>query len=166
MALFVRRRWPKVLAAVGVLAAVVALLVVMTRDDPPRGTADPEIVETAEPVPDPTPPSVSLETVLSAPVLRPHAEKQVQAERVRVLSVPGPSAAWVGTPSARVLVVVTGVGPSFSGVSPGARLSFTATVRLVDPRSGFGRALGLGAADDAELERRGGYLEVAAFETA
>jgi len=168
MALFRRRRWPRAVAAVAVLAVVVAVAVALTRS-PPKPAAVPEIVETAEPVPDPTPDSVALAAVLSASdaTLRSYADKQVAADGVRVLSVPGPGAAWVGTSASdRVLVVIAGVGQSFAGIAAGTPVSFTGTVRLMDARSGFGKALGLGAADDAELERQRAYVEVTAFESA
>lgn len=168
MALFVRRRWPKVLAAVGVLALVVLVVVLMTRDSTPsaRGTGDPDIVETGEPVPDPTLPSAGLAEVLTASdaELRTYAEQTVVADGESVLSVVGPSAAWLGnSPEHRVLIVMVGTAQTFD-FPAGTRLSFTGTVKRTS--SGFGEALGLTGADNAEFERQGTYVEVEAYRVA
>lgn len=169
MALFVRRRWPKVLAAVGVLALVVLVVVLMTRDSSPArraGSGDPEIVETGEPVPDPTLPAAGLAEVLTASdaELKTYAEQTVVADGESVLSVVGPSAAWLGnSPEHRVLIVMVGTAQTFD-FPAGTRLSFTGTVKRTS--SGFGKALGLTGADNAEFERQGTYVEVEAYRVA
>jgi hypothetical protein len=169
MALFVRRRWPKVLAAVGVLALVVLVVVLMTRDSSPSprsGTGDPDVVETGEPVPDATLPAGSLAAVLTASdaELKTYAEQTVVAEGEPVLSVVGPSAAWLGRSAQdRVLLVMVGTAQTFD-FPAGTRLSFTGTVKRTS--SGFGKALGLTGADNAEFERQGTYVEVEAYRVA
>lgn len=167
--LFVRRRWPKVLAAVGVLGAIVLLVVLVTRDSSPSRLpgarpGDPEVVETAEPVPDPVLPSVALSTVLAASdtEIKTFAEQTVSATDVPVLGLVGPSAIWVGdSPEHRVLLVMVGTAQTFDGVEVGARLSFDGVVRRT--ARGFGRALGLRGADDTAFDRQGTYVEVEAY---
>jgi hypothetical protein len=168
MALFVRRRWTKVVAAVGVLAAVVLLVVLMTRDSPAppvvaRDTGD-EVVETGEPLPDPTLPAVTMDALLTASDarLKTYDGYEVRAAGVRVQSVVGPSAVWVGDSAAdRVFVLIASTEQSFD-VTAGTRLSFTGTVRLAAP--GVGRSLGLTGADVAYFERQGAYVEVTGYQ--
>jgi hypothetical protein len=169
MALFVRRRWPKVLAAVGVLGAIVLVVVLLTRDSSPSvrpgaRPGDPDIVQTADPVPDPTLPSVALSTVLAASdtEIKTFAEQTVSGNDVPVLGLVGPSAIWIGdSPEHRVLLVMVGTAQTFDGVEVGARLSFDGVVRRT--ARGFGRALGLRGADATAFDRQGTYVEVEAY---
>lgn len=165
MTLFVRRRWPKVVAAVGVLAVLAGVVAwLVTRDSDPAASRIPDddvVLRTGDPVPDPTPPSVELAAVLAAPDARltTYAEKTVDAPGVLVLSVVGPSAAWVGESTTdRVLIVLVSTTAKGFDFEPGVRLSFTGTVRKAE--TGFGAALGLSGADNAEFERQRAYVEV------
>jgi hypothetical protein len=164
MVMFRRRRWPWAVAAVAVLA-LGAGGYVATQDDPKPAAAprDPEIVETAEPVPDPTLASVSFDALLG-PDIAAHDGEQVSASGAPVQFVVGPSAVWVG-PSAerRVLVVIVGTGQTFDGVA-GARLSFTGVVTRSTLT--FVRELGISGEDEATYRRQGAYVEVTAYERA
>lgn len=161
MALFVRRRWPKVVAAVAVVGALAFggwwLLVRDPAPKPPAPLTEGD-VETADPVPEPSPDTVAFDAVLSGDLGR-YEGHQTSATSVRVLSVVGPSAAWVGPSSTqRVLLVIVATEPfSFQA---GATVSFTGTVQRTTPA--FGRALGLSAAEAARLD---GYVEVSAVAT-
>lgn len=165
MALFVRRRWPKVLAAVGVLAVLVAGGWWLVRDDspdPPSG--DLAVVETADPVPEPTLPSVALDLLASSPDLGRYAGHAVSATDARVRSVVGPSAVWAEPPGGgRVLVVVVGTERTFDGVTAGTALTFTGEVRL--STRDFGRALGLTGDDADHFAEQGVYVEIETFTT-
>ena len=160
MALFVRRRWPKVVAAVGVLAVLVLAVVLLTRDDPSEPTGDLAVVETADPVPDPTLPGTSFDAVIRASDrdLQALVDHEVVATRAPVLSPVGPSAIWVGTSADdRVLVVLVATEKTFE-VPAGATVSFTGTVR---PSTGaFGRALGLLGKEAADFARQEAYVEI------
>lgn len=159
--MFRRRRWPRVLAAVAVAAAIGVPVWLVTRDSPAPVADDPEIIETASPIPDPTPSSVALATVLAAPdaKLRTYAESTVQADGVNVLSVVGPSAAWIGdTPADRVLIVLVGADAKGFAFAAGTAMTFTGAVRAAT--ADFGTALGLMGADSAEFARQGAYVEV------
>lgn len=164
MALFVRRRWPQVLAAVGVLAVLVAGGWWLLRDDAPEPTGDVAVVETADPVPEPTLPSVSLGVLATSPDLGRYAGHAVSATDTRVQSVVGPSAVWVEPPGGgRVLVVVVGTERTFDGVTAGTALTFTGEVRL--STRDFGRALGLTGDDADQFAEQGGYVEIETFTT-
>ena len=164
MTLFVRRRWPAVAAALAVVAAIVLAVALLNRDSSPPG--DPDVLETAEPLPTlSTPAPVPISTVLAAAAdVKAYDDTNVTASSVNVLSVVGPSAVWVGDTAAdRVLVVLVSTEKPFS-FAAGTALSFTGTVRLGSPE--FGKALGLTGADDAEYRRQGAYVEITSYEQA
>ena len=171
MTLFVRRRWPKVAAAVAAVALVVLAVVLLTRSDgspgTPTGTAAPTdddtVVETAEPLTDPpTSPPVAMTAVLSASdgELRTYEGRAVAAAGVPVLRRVGPSVAWVGAGADRVLLVLVATEHPFA-FGPQAKLTFTGTVHQASP--GAARAFGLSGADAAEFERQGAYVEVTTY---
>ena len=161
MALFVRRRWPKVLAAVGVLAALVLGGWWLLRDDSPEPTGDLAVVETAAPLPEPTLPSVTLDAVAASSDPARYVGSAVSATGTRVLSVVGPSAVWAGSSDTeRVLVVIASTEQTFDGVTAGTSLTFTGEVR--PSTAEFGRALGLTAADARGLEA---HVEITAYTT-
>jgi hypothetical protein len=141
MALFVRRRWPKVAAAVGIAAAVVALVVLAVRDRTPATTGNPDlvIVTPAEsPPPEATPSPLPLATILEKPAA--YEGRPVGATSVTVQSVVSPSVVWVGPSEAqRVLVLVVSADTSFSGVAAGSQLTFIGVVRTTT-QSCSGRA--------------------------
>jgi hypothetical protein len=162
MALFVRRRWPRWVAAAAVLAALVASGVgLAVRDDAPSPD---RVLETAEPLPaDTGPPPTPIADVLAASDarLRAYDGTPVGATSLPVLTYVSGSAVWVGTSSEqRVLAVLVTADKAFT-VKAGDRLTFTGTVRRVAPA--FAKALGLAAADEAELIRQGAYVEVTDF---
>lgn len=166
MALFVRRRWPKVAAAVAVVLAIVLAVVLLTRSDSSDGDGalPPGIVETEEPVPDPTLDARPFDALLAASDadLKTYEDTAVSASSVAVQAVPGVSAAWVGPSAAdRVLVVLVSPDQAFR-VPVGTPVSFTGTVRRADPA--FAAALGVKGADLRELRRQGVYVEIDGFE--
>ncbi|HEV2888895.1 MAG TPA: hypothetical protein VGX28_00815 [Frankiaceae bacterium] len=174
MALFVRRRWPLVAAAAVVVAALVALAVwlVAGRDSgpsaKPRDPLDVGGYETTfTPGVDPTEPSptpaVAIEAVLTAPddELRTYADQAVAATSVTVLKRVSPSVAWVGdSPANRVLLLLVATEHPFA-FGPGARLTFTGSVRRAAP--GTGQQLGLTGEELADFERQGTYVEVETY---
>jgi hypothetical protein len=170
MALFVRRRWPKVLAALAAVAVLVVAVVVLTRPShdaaPPPFGAPLQTSEPPGPVDTPSPtPAVPLGALLTAsdPELRTYADQAVSADGVRVYAPVGPSAAWVGSSAAeRLLVVLVGADTPFR-VSSGTRLTFDGFVRTADASAA--KVFGLHGADAAELARQGVYVEVAAYRT-
>ncbi|HVF04427.1 MAG TPA: hypothetical protein VNA20_06280 [Frankiaceae bacterium] len=173
MAMFVRRRWPWAVAAVGVVAVVVLAAVLLLRggDDPApapgAGTGDPDIVETAEPVPDPTSPSVALDALLVAPdaELARYADHELTANAVPVQSVVGPDAVWIGdSPEDRVLVVLTNADKPFGNDAGVTRLTFVGTVKPLSPD--FAKALGLSGADLREATAQRTFVEISDYQLA
>ena len=174
MALFARRRWPWAVAAAVVLAGVVGLafwLIAGRDSDEPHPVADPTDVGAYEtiltPASDPpafeTPAPVEVRAVLTAPdpELRTYADQTVAATSVNVLSRVSPSVAWIGDdPANRVLLLLVAAEHPFA-FGPGAKLTFTGSVRLAS--KGLGQQLGLSGQDLAEFERQGTYVEVEAY---
>ena len=141
------------------LAAVVLAVVVMTRDTSSKPAAPitgPD-VETADPVPEPSPDTVALTSVATSADFERYESRKVTATSVKVLTVVGPSAAWIEpTAGRRVLLVLVGATEAFTAKA-GATVSFTGIVQRAGP--GFGEALGLSGADLQAFERQGGYVE-------
>ena len=168
MALFVRRRWPTVAAAVAVVVALAALgvfVVLRSGGDPAprREVGFDDVLEPPSLPPETTPPAIPLAAVLAAPdaQLRTYAEQPVAATSATVLRPIGPSAAWVGDSDAnRVLLVLVAVENPFS-FRAGDRVTFTGTVRRGTPE--FGRSVGLTGADAAEFARQGTYVEITSY---
>jgi len=168
VALFVRRRWPKVAAAVAVPLVLLLVVLLLVRDSGSGSGArggDPAVEETEVPVADPTLEAGSFPALLTAPdaELKTYEEQQVTADGVPVHKVAGPSAVWVGESAAdRVLVVTTG-DQAFTAVAPGTRLAFTGVVRRGEAE--FASALGVAGADLAEFRKQGVYVEVERYDT-
>lgn len=170
MALFVRRRWPKVAAAVAVVAALAVGVFVLTRDDdgggrsgsrPPAGFDT--VVEPGETPLETTPPPVALPAVLTASdaELRTYTDQQVAATSATVFRTIGPSAAWVGDDAEnRVLLVLVAVENPFT-FKAGDRVTFTGVVQRGTPD--FGKSVGLTGADAAEFAKQGAYVEVTSY---
>lgn len=167
MALFVRYRpWMKfVLFLLTVAAIVFGMSLLRARPNiNPRAPESFEPVPSSEPpgpvdTPPPSPP-VPIATVLAASdaQLKAYDGRTVEATSVNVLSRPGPTVAWIGnTPADRVLLVLVATTGPFK-FSPGAHLTFTGTVRRAAP--GAGKDFEMSAADSAELDRQGAYVEV------
>jgi hypothetical protein len=172
MALFVRRRWPKVVAAVAVVLALGAGGWLLLRPDGSGPDAAPAPFATATseqpgPVDTPPPPApVAMAALLTATdaELKTYADQAVEAAGVKVLSRVSPSVAWVGEgPATRVLLVLVGTERPFA-FAAGARLSFGGAVRLAAPGASAG--LGLTGADAAELARKGAYVEIETYTVA
>lgn len=174
MAMFVRRRWPYVAAAV-VVAALVAVaiwLVAGRGGDEPQPVADPGDVRAYEseltpaasaPEGPETPTPIAVEAVLAAPdnELKTYADQPVAATSVTVLRRISPSVAWVGTdPANRVLLVLVAVENPFT-FADGSKVTFTGTARR--SAAGFGKQLGLTGAELADFERQGTYVEVETY---
>lgn len=174
MALFVRRRWPKWVAAAAVVAALVwgAVWLVGGRDTGPSAAPrDPldvggyettftPAVEPSEPSPTP---AIAIEAVLLAPdaELKSYADQSVTATSVTVLRRVSASVAWIGdSPAARVLLLLVGTEHPFA-FGPGAKVTFTGTVRPAG--QGLGQQLGLSGEELADFERQGTYVEVETY---
>lgn len=176
MAVFVRRRWPAVVAAVAVLALLGGLGTwLVTRD--PSGRAAPNLspadpldasaydieVTPGETPPETTPTAIDIAALLTASdaELKTYADQRVAATSVRVLRRVGPSAAWIGTSeTSRVLLFLVATEHPFT-FAPGAELTFTGTGMLASP--GFGRQIGLTGEELADFERQGTYVEVTEY---
>lgn len=173
MALFVRRRWPLTVAAAGVVAVVALAAVLLLRGGndpapgPAAGTGNPDIVETAEPVADPTSPSVALDALLVAPdaELVRYVDHALTASGVPVQSVVAPDAAWIGdSPENRVLVVLTNPDKQFGPDAGGTRLTFVGTVKPLS--ADFAEALGLSGADLREATAQRTFVEIPDYQAA
>ena len=161
MAHFAPRRWPKVAAAAAVLAVAAGGWLAFHDDRPHRtGLDDPTVVEPAvTPTETPSPtPSLTLDAVLGNP--KGYVDQGVLATSAVVIERLGPSLAWVGTTEQRVLLVLVATEHPFT-FSPGAHVSFIGTVRKAP--KGFGRSVGLDAADAAEVEGQGTYVETESY---
>ncbi len=166
MALFVRRRWPKVAAAVAIAAGIAVLVVLIVRDRTPdttRTLPENEIVEPAASLPpEPTPSPIPLYDVLATPAA--YDGRAVAATSVPVLSVVSPSAIWVGPDAGRrVLVLIVSTERAFD-VRVGARVTFSGFVHITNRE--FARAMGLANADEKTLTRQGAYVEVTDYTVA
>jgi hypothetical protein len=163
MALFVRRRWPKRVAAAVVVLALMVLAagIAFGSRDKPRGD---KVVESAEPLPPEEsggPPPTPIASVLAAPKLAAYDGTKVGATSLPVLSFVSGNAVWIGeSPAHRALALVVSGDKQFT-VGAGDRLTFTGTVRKVTPQ--FAKALGLSIGDEQELLRQGAYVEVTDF---
>jgi hypothetical protein len=169
MALFVRRRWPKVAAAVAVVLAVVLVVFLLTRDSSPSGPSgarDPvfgDVVTPGETPAETTAPPVALPAVLTASdaELRTFTDQRVAATSANVLRPVGPSAAWVGDDDAdRVLLVLVATEHPFE-FKAGDHVTFDGVVQRGTPE--FGTSLGLTGADAAEFAKQGAYVEVTTY---
>ncbi|HEX8001510.1 MAG TPA: hypothetical protein VF519_02315 [Mycobacteriales bacterium] len=167
MALFVRRRWPLVAIAAVVVAALAggAFWLLAGRSDGPKDPFASD-VETTPGIdltePSATPP-VAIEAVLAAPdaELRTYAEQAVAATSVTVLRRVGPSVAWVGDSAAnRLLLLLVATEHPFT-FGPGAKVTFTGSVRRAAP--GLGKQLGLTGEELADFEKQGTYVEVETY---
>lgn len=172
MAMFRRRRWPWAVAAVVVVAAVALTAFLLLRDDDPPArpaapTGDPDVVETADPVPDPTSPTVTLEALLAAPDARlaRYANREVTATGVVVQAVVAPDVVWIGdSRERRVLVVLTNPDKPFAAGAKGTRITFTGTVKPLSPD--FAKAIGLTGADLREAVAQRTFVEIGGYDIA
>ena len=170
MALFVRRRWPKVAAAVAGVAAL-GLVVFLVVRDPSSGAPSSrrtpgfdDLVEQPSLPPETTPPPIAVAAVLTAPdaELKTYADQPVAGTSVSVLAPVGPSAAWIGDSAEdRLLLVLVGVENPFA-FTAGDRVTFTGVVRH-GATAEFGTSLGLSAADAAAFAKQGAYVEVTGY---
>lgn len=159
MALFVRRRWPKAVAAVGVAGALFLGGAWLTADDAGRPTRP-----AGANAPLDTLPAVALDALLTAPdaELARYHEHRVTAPEVPVQRVVNRELAWIGESAAdRVLVVLMSTDRPFR-FAAGTRLSFVGRVRPLRP--GYASVLGLRGDDLAEATGQATYVEVYEYE--
>jgi hypothetical protein len=163
MALFVRRRWPRWVAAAVVLLAVAGRTTVwLTHRDHRPSSPGPAAATAGSLPPDDEPPPSPIAQVLARAggKIAGYDGMPVAASSVEVLSYVSGSAVFVGTPDARVLAVLVSADKVFQ-VKAGDRLTFTGAVRAVTRE--FAAALGLSNADLALVVRQGAYVEVTDF---
>ncbi len=110
-----------------------------------------------------TTPAIAIEAVLVAPdnELRTYADQAVAGTSVTLHKRISPSVAWIGdSPANRVLLLLVATENPFT-FEPGAKLTFTGSVRRAAP--GVGAQLGLIGAELEDFEKQGTYVEVESY---